>query len=234
MATTQTATANAPTQALPSAFRRWAPLIYALFFLSGLTSLIYEVIWSRQFGLVFGVTTYAVSTVLSAFFAGLAIGSYIAGRLIDRTRRHPLFIYGIMEGGIGVYALLLPLLLRLLEASYPAFYSSVGQSFALFTLFRFLASFVVLVIPTTLMGATLPVLSKLMVDRENVLGLNVGRLYAINTTGAVVGSFTAGFLLIARFGIPHTILLAAAGNFLLALCAVGMSGAPTFAVDSVS
>ena len=209
---------------------RWAIVIFTLFFLSGMTSLIYEVIWVRQFGLVFGVTTYAVSTVLAAFFAGLALGSFVAGRIIDRTRIHPLVVYGAIEGAIGVYALLLPLLLNLVEASYPTVYSQVGESFTLFTLFRFLISFVVLAVPTTLMGATLPVLSKLMVDREDVLGLSVGRLYAVNTFGAVVGTFCAGFLLIPTVGIATTTLMAALGNFLLLVAAILISTSPDFAV----
>jgi spermidine synthase len=207
----------------------WAFLVYVLFFLSGLTSLVYEVIWARKFGLVFGVTTYAVSTVLAAFFTGLAVGSYIAGRLIDRTRFHPLVVYGAMEGVIGVYALLLPLLLTLVEASYPAVYGRLGESFSLFTLFRFIASFAILVVPTTLMGATLPVLSKLMVDREEVLGLNVGRLYAVNTFGAVAGTFSAGFIFLPTVGISLTTLAAALGNFALALAAMLLSLAPSFA-----
>ena len=208
---------------------KWGFVIFALFFLSGLTSLIYEVIWVRKFGLVFGVTTYAVSTVLAAFFAGLAIGSYVAGRVIDRTRLHPLVMYGVMEGMIGGYALLLPVLLHLLEASYPVVYSRVGESFSLFTLFRFIVSFAVLVIPTTLMGATLPVLSKLMVDREDVLGLNVGRLYAVNTFGAVTGTFAAGFLLIPMLGVPRTNLAAAAGNIVLLVTALLISRSPDLA-----
>ncbi len=100
--------------------RHWPALVYLLFLLSGLTSLIYEVVWVRRFGEVFGVTTYATSTVLAAFFAGLAVGSFFAGRLIDRGRWRPLVVYGLMEGAIGVYALLLPGLLHLLEAAYPA------------------------------------------------------------------------------------------------------------------
>ncbi len=207
----------------------WAVLIFLLFFLSGLTSLIYEVIWVRKFGLVFGVTTYAVSTVLAAFFAGLAIGSYVAGRLIDRTRLHPLVVYGVMEGMIGGYAMLLPMLLHLLEASYPGVYSRMGESFTLFTLFRFIISFTVLVIPTTLMGATLPVLSKLLVDREEVLGLNVGRLYAVNTFGAVMGTFTAGFLLIPVLGVLKTNYVAAAGNIILLFVALLISRSPELA-----
>ncbi|MFB3881795.1 MAG: fused MFS/spermidine synthase [Armatimonadota bacterium] len=201
-------------------------MIFLLFFLSGFTSLIYEVIWVRKFGLVFGVTTYAVSTVLAAFFAGLAIGSYGAGRLVDRARLHPLRLYGVMEGLIGVYALLLPVLLGLVERSYPAVYGRVGESFTLFTLYRFLISFAVLVIPTIMMGATLPVLSKFMVDREEVLGLNVGRLYAVNTFGAVAGTFCAGFILIPALGVPNTTLAAANGNFLLVLVALAISLAP--------
>jgi spermidine synthase len=212
-----------------AARRGWAVVVYLLFFLSGMTSLIYEVVWVRKFGLVFGITTYAVSTVLAAFFAGLAIGSYVAGRIIDRTRAHPLLVYGILEGAIGVYALLLPTLLRLVEATYPAVYSQISESFSLFTLFRFVVSFVLLAIPTTLMGATLPVLSKLMVDREEVLGLNVGRLYAVNTFGAVAGTFCAGFVLLPALGIPSTTLAAAMGNFFLAAAAVLLSASPGLA-----
>ena len=209
-------------------WRRWAVLIYALFFLSGLTSLIYEVIWVRKFGLVFGVSTYAVSTVLAAFFAGLALGSYIAGRIIDRTRLHPLTVYGGMEGMVGIYALLLPLFMVAVETTYPVVYTRFGESFTFFTLYRFVIAFVLLVIPTTLMGATLPVLSKLMVDRESVLGLNVGSLYAINTFGAVAGAAGAGFLLIPAFGVPKTTIIAAIGNLILAACAFGLSRASAF------
>ena len=225
-----TATAGVPV----SRRHRWALVVYLLFFLSGLTSLIYEVIWVRQFGLVFGITTYAVSTVLAAFFAGLALGSYAAGRVIDRTRLRPLVVYGCMEGIIGAYALLLPTLLKLVEGAYPSIYSQFGESFSLFTLFRFVVSFAVLVLPATLMGATLPVLSKLMVEREDALGLGVGRLYAVNTFGAVTGTFTAGFLLIPVLGISATTLGAALGNFFLAGMAILISTSPDLAPEQTT
>lgn len=196
--------------------------VLLLFFFSGFTSLVYEVVWVRKFGLVFGITTYAVSTVLAAFFAGLAIGSYLAGRLIDRGRAHPLVVYGVMEGAIGVYALVLPALLGLVEATYPAVYGSIGGSFSLFTLFRLVVCLILLAVPTALMGATLPVLSKLMVDRESELGMNVGRLYAVNTFGAVAGTFSAGFLLLPAIGMFRTTLLAAGVNFLLCGAAIAM------------
>src|SRR5512136_1531313 len=121
-------------EATNSGRRGWVFVVYLLFLISGLTSLIYEIIWTRKFGLVFGVTTYAVSTVLAAFFAGLAIGSYASGRLVDRTRLNPLRLYGVMEGAIGLYALLLPVLLGLVESTYPMVYGRLGESFSLFTL----------------------------------------------------------------------------------------------------
>lgn len=220
---------GSPTEVSARSPRRWALLVFLLFFLSGMTSLVYQVVWVRKFGLVFGVTTYAVSTVLAAFFAGLAVGSFLAGRLIDRTRLHPLLVYGLMEGCVGVYALLLPLFLQGVEATYPLIYTQVAGSFSLFTLYRFLVSFVLLAIPTTLMGATLPVLSKLMVDREEVLGLGVGQLYAANTFGAVAGTFFAGFALIPALGVSSTTLAAAIGNFLLAGVAVLLSFTPELA-----
>ncbi len=214
----------------PARVRRWmGAAIYAIFFVSGATSLIYQVVWGRQFGLVFGITTYAIATVLAAFFAGLALGSFIAGRFIDRTRYHPLAVYGVMCGIVGVYVLLLPGMLRIVEAAYPSVYEGIGESFALFTLFRFLASFVLLLIPTTLMGATLPVMSKLMVDREDVLGLSVGRLYAINTFGAVAGTMAAGFVLIPTAGVFTSTLVAALGDLSLAAVSLLLSRHPVFA-----
>ena len=227
MASTETVT-TAPGRA-PQRRPGWTVVVYLLFFLSGMTSLIYEVVWVKEFGLIFGITTYAVSTVLAAFFAGLAIGSYVAGRVIDRTRLHPLVVYGILEGIIGAYALLLPVLLGMVEGSYPAVYARLAESFSLFTLFRFVVSFVLLAIPATLMGATLPVLSRLMVDREDTLGLSVGRLYAVNTFGAMTGTFSAGFLLLPAMGLPNTVLAAALGNFFLAAMAVILSTSPDFA-----
>ncbi|MCX8037233.1 MAG: fused MFS/spermidine synthase, partial [Candidatus Sumerlaeia bacterium] len=219
-----------PLPALPSARLSavWVVAVYGLFFLSGMTSLIYEVLWVRKFGLVFGVTTYAVSTVLAAFFAGLAVGSFLAGRLIDRTRVHPLCVYGGMEAVIGLYALMLPHFLDWVENLYPVVYESLSESFGLFTLFRFAVCFALLAVPTTLMGATLPVLSKLLVSRETQLGVNVGRLYAVNTFGAVAGTAGAGFFLLPTFGVPETTLITAGGNFVLAAGAVLLSRVPAF------
>ncbi|HEV2123341.1 MAG TPA: hypothetical protein VGW38_11275, partial [Chloroflexota bacterium] len=97
--------------------RTMLPALLVLFFASGISGLIYELVWLRYLALVFGVTVYAVSTVLSAFMGGLALGGFLAGRVADRVTR-PLRVYGILEIGIGVSAMLTPLAFRLLEAIY--------------------------------------------------------------------------------------------------------------------
>src|SRR3954453_22407945 len=91
--------------------------LYGIFFLSGATGLVYEVIWVRLTGLVFGNTSHAIATVLGAFMAGLALGSWKIGSWTDRAAR-PLRLYGILETGIGISAALVPLIFRLLESIY--------------------------------------------------------------------------------------------------------------------
>ncbi len=198
--------------------------ILALFFLSGLSGLIYEVVWVRQLSLVFGVSVYAVSAVLTAYMAGLALGSYAFGRWIDRLadRRHVLRAYGSLEVGIGLTALLLPLALSGLTDVYVWIARHLGLSFYAFSLIRFALSLVVLIVPTTLMGATLPVLSRFVVKGQEQLGLEVGGLYAVNTLGAVVGASATGLLLIRLLGVAHTTWLAAAINLLGGAAAWGI------------
>ncbi|MBM3130358.1 MAG: hypothetical protein FJ009_17235 [Chloroflexi bacterium] len=84
---------------------RWIGLLYIVFLLSGFSGLAYQVIWIRKFGLIFGVTAYATSAVLASFFAGLALGSWLAGRRWSRLPINPLRLYALLEIGIGVYAL---------------------------------------------------------------------------------------------------------------------------------
>src|SRR5678816_2006609 len=131
-------------------------LIGVCFILSGATGLIYEVLWARMLGLVFGATTLAVSTVLAAFMGGLALGSALAGKLAQRIRK-PLSTYGVMEIGIAVYALLVPLLFRWIDHLYALIWQQLHPGYFAFSLWRFLLSGLVLLGPTTLMGATLPV-----------------------------------------------------------------------------
>src|SRR3989442_6173728 len=125
-------------------------ILYVIFFLSGATGLVYEVIWVRLTGLVFGNTSHAISTVLGAFMAGLALGSWKLGQKADRTD-NPLRLYGLLEIGIGLSAALVPLVFRVIDS----FYFSIAPSISAIPggggLVRFGASFVILLAPTFLM-----------------------------------------------------------------------------------
>ncbi len=181
------------------------------FLFSGSAGLVYEIVWMRMLGLVFGHTAFAITTVLTAFMAGLALGAFIFGRLIDRRGR-PLRVYALLEAGIGVYGLLIPTLLAQAEVVYLALYRSLGLSVFTFSLAQFALAFLILLVPTTLMGASLPVMAKFFVSRLEGLGRKIGYLYALNTFGAVLGSGTAGFFLLPAIGVKATTVLAVAVN----------------------
>lgn len=184
------------------------PTVFLLFFISGISALVYEVVWTRMLVMVFGNTVFAVSTVLAAFMTGLAIGSISFGRLVDR-RGHPLRTYALLELGIAVSAILLTAVLWRVNTLCVWLQQSVSDSAVLLTLVRYAVSFSLLVVPTTLMGGTLPVLSKFIVGHRSSLGRRVGALYALNTLGAAAGCYAAGFLLIGRIGLDWSVWTAA-------------------------
>jgi spermidine synthase len=199
-------------------------VVLACFFLSGASGLILELLWTRMLTLVFGSTTLAVSTVLTAFMGGLGLGSYLAGRLADRLR-DPVRAYALAEAAIGVYALLVPWVIGFYPALNRALWSSLGDHYALLSLLRFLASAALLIVPTTLMGATLPILSRWFVQRPfelGRLGQRLGTLYSINLFGAVAGAFLAGFVLLPGLGVRITNRVAA--GFDLSLAAAIVAG----------
>ena len=193
--------------------------ILACFFLSGATGLVYEVIWTRMLGLVFGHTVYAVSTVLAAFMGGLAAGSILFGRLADRSH-HPIRLYGLLEGGIGLYCLATPALLRGVEGVYLTLHRRLDFSPSAFSLTQFLLAFGILLVPTTLMGGTLPILSRFLVRESETLGRRVGGLYALNTFGAVAGAYAAGFHLLPVFGIQRSLWLVVTLNLGIGVLAI--------------
>jgi spermidine synthase len=190
-----------------------------LFFLSGTSALIYQVLWLRLLGLVFGVTVYAASTVWAVFMAGLAVGSVIGGRAADRVRR-PLVWLGVAEALIGVTALATPFALDLLQGAYAAVHPSLNSSAVTLTAVRLAMSFAVLIVPSALMGATLPLVVKSSLRESEGLGGRVGVLYATNTAGAIAGSLCAGLILIPRAGIQSSFLIAAGLNAVVAIAAV--------------
>ena len=192
--------------------------VSACFVLSGFAALLYQTAWMRQFSVVFGTSELAVATVLSAYMAGLAVGAGIAGRYVNRITR-PVLVYGILEAGVALSALAVPLLLALANLLYggllggqpePADASGLGQS-----LFYLVVAFIVLAIPTGCMGATLPMLTRYVVRSEDQIGPRVGWLYALNTVGAVGGTVTAGFLLLPALGLSGTVWVGVFINFLV-------------------
>jgi spermidine synthase len=200
---------------------RLAPLLL-LFLLSGASALVYQVLWMRLLALVFGVTIHAASTVLAAFMTGLAVGSAAAGRLSDRVRR-PLLAFAIAEALVAAAALATPLGLRAVESLYVRMHAAVDGWPAALAVARLALSFAVLIVPTTLMGATLPLVVKSAVARGAILGRQVSLLYASNTAGAVIGTLVAGVWMIPQLGISWAFRIAAIVNLAICACALLLS-----------
>lgn len=199
-------------------------VLSGLFFVSGACALVYQVLWLRLMGLVFGVTIHAASTVLAVFMGGLAVGSMLAGRLAGRLSR-PLLWFGAAEAGIGLTAALSPALVEWLQALYVTIHPRVPDVPAAVTAARFLIAALALAPPTVLMGATLPLVvqAALLRDRaagEAVVGHRLAVLYAANTAGAIAGTLLSGLVLIPRVGIARTFAIAAAANGCVAIAAV--------------
>lgn len=190
-------------------------LLYACFFLSGAASLVYEVVWMRQLALTLGSTTPAVSTVLATFMLGLALGAWAFGRVADRAR-DPLRLYAYLEAGVGLYALLVPRLVETTRGWHVAAAQGLeGHGAALLAL-RLVSAAALLLLPTVLMGGTLPILVR-FAGRSRSLGRELGLLYGVNVAGAVVGCLLAGFVLIRAFGVTGAGTVAAVLNLSIAV-----------------
>jgi len=200
-----------------------------LFFFSGVTALIYQMVWMRELVLVFGASMFAISTLLTAFMGGLALGSDFFGRRADRYP-NSLRVYGLLELGIGGYAFLVPLLLSSLIPIYQYLYQFFHFSFYVFSLVRFVMAVLILLLPTALMGGTLPVLARLYKNNAEV-GKGVGLLYAVNTLGAVAGVLGAGFVLLPTLGLQKTVLFSAMLNAGVGLAAIGRGRSKTVSVE---
>jgi len=192
------------------------PFILAVFFVSGACGLLYEVVWMKMLTIVFGGTALATTTTLAAFMSGLALGSFYFGRFTDR-HQHPLRIYAFLEMGTGLFAFLMPLLLSLMDRFYIFIYQDVTAGYLWLSLIRLALSFLVLLIPATLMGGTLPVITRFLVRRFGQLGSRVGQLYFVNTLGAVAGTFATGFFLIVWLGINEAAYVAGGLNIFIAI-----------------
>ena len=186
-------------------------VIYWLFLASGAAGLIYEVVWMRILMRILGATVLAYTIVLAAFMLGLALGGWRFGRRIDH-RGQPLLVYAALETGVGLWALLLPSLLTAALALFVSIARGLADSPVLLNIIRSLIAFAALLLPTILMGGTLPVLSKSLVHSGQEIGNKVGKLYAVNTFGAILGAGAAGFILLGKIGEIRTTLIAVALN----------------------
>src|SRR4051794_14424946 len=195
--------------------------ILAIFVLSGAAGLIYEVVWSRQLVLVFGNTTQAVSTILTGFFGGMAIGSIVGGRIADRTRS-PIRLYGLIELVLVVVVLATPVTFRLLHEVYRGAYDALETVPGAIALVRFGLALLALAPATVLMGATLPTLTR-QLTRDAHLSAAFGRLYAANTLGAIIGTFAAGLVLIELLGLTGTLVVGALCSATAGLAALALS-----------
>ena len=197
---------------------RW--MLTACLVFSGLSALVYQVLWTRLLGFAFSTTTEAIGTVLAVFFGGMALGNLLAARRLHRVER-PLRLYGLLELGIGAFALLsLPLLQRL-----DLLYGIVGADHSPGRMMAIRAGVAGLLLlpPTMAMGATLPVVARGLVAHDESLGRWSAYLYSANTFGAVVGAYLCGFWMIPWLGLTRTVIVAALVNLAVAglvwLCA---------------
>jgi spermidine synthase len=195
--------------------------IFTLIFISGFAGLIYQIVWTRQLTLLFGVSIYAVSAVVAVFLLGLAAGSYLFGRIADRAG-NPLVIFGIIELSIAGYALVFPFIATMMEALYVSLYDIDYSRPAIFSL-RFSLTLLLLIVPTLLMGGTLPVAARLRSSQFNRFGNTLAMLYGLNTLGAVFGAGLAGFFLLRWLGVSGATYIAIVFNSAVGAVALSMS-----------
>ncbi|HZR84148.1 MAG TPA: fused MFS/spermidine synthase [Candidatus Binatia bacterium] len=210
-------TARAPGPTALATRAGW-PLVACLF-ASGAAALIYEVVWLRQLGLVMGHTAYALSTVLTSFLGGLALGAYAGGRWARRGLASPR-LYAAIELGVAVAALLMPLAIAALDPVFGGAYRRLADRFVAYNLVQFTLAGAVLLVPTFLMGTTLPIVTDMLVRSRARVGVATGLLYAVNSLGGCVGVALAGFVLLPRLGMAATNCTAAALNVVAAAVAL--------------
>ncbi len=209
--------------------------VYVCFFLSGAAGLIYEVVWARQLSLFLGITSWANTAVIGAYMLGLAAGSWWFGKYSMRIHR-PLRFYAWLELGIAGFAVTTPWLFDWLQAVYAAWAGVAGVAGTAGHLARFCVALAALLLPTFLMGGTLPVLVRGITQNLPQLGAVTGRLYGINTLGATFGAALTGFVLLPRIGVTGSIAIGVALNVVAAVLILMMPrrqspGTPTFLAE---
>lgn len=198
-------------------------LLFVAFFLSGCSGLIYQTVWVRMLTRYLGATTYATATVLVVFMAGLALGSYLSGRLADRVRKH-LVVYSLLELAIGILGLLASFfVIEGVGGFYVTVHEWVGDAPATLLAARVVFVLACMLLPTVFMGATLPLMVAYITRLGQHFQASLGWLYAINTYGAVFGVLITGFVLLGQIGEQGTLLVAGGLNACAALLAMLMA-----------
>lgn len=194
-------------------------LVLLLFFSSGATALVYEVLWSKYLSMMLGSTVQAQTVVLAVFMGGLAIGNRLFGRR-SATVKSPLLGYGIMELIIGVYAIVFPYIYSAADWTFVAVGTRMVNIPAALLTLKLLISVALLLIPTILMGGTLPMIAAWIQKQPGFeSGARVGIFYAVNSLGAMTGAGLAGFYLVRTWGLSGTLALTAMANVLIGLVA---------------
>ena len=199
-------------------------LLLAVFFVSGISALLYQIVWLKYLGLIFGNTVYAAATLIAIFLGGLGIGAFVFSRAF--RSRPALLVYAGTEALIGLIGAFSPNGFELLNRGYVAAFPAVHQSALQLTLVRGALAALFLLPPTILMGGTLPLLVRWFTGEQEGSGTAISALYAVNTLGATTGVALAGFVLIPRVGLLATIFAAVVLNFTLAVVAVILTRQP--------
>jgi spermidine synthase len=215
--------------------------VLLLFFLSGATALVYEVVWSKYLSQMFGSTIYAQTVVLAVFMGGLALGNKLFGARADRLAR-PVRAYGYVELAIALYAFFFPNIFSLADAAFVRFGSAVLENGAALLAIKASLSVTLLLVPTILMGGTLPMLTAFLQRSSLDAGRRSARFYSVNSLGAVFGSAVAGFYLVQKLGMVSTLHVTGLLNLLVAGAAIilsrelesGIAPAPSDGTDTAS
>lgn len=185
-------------------------VLYILFFLSGCSALIYQAMWQRMLFTVFGVDLVSVTIIISIFMFGLGLGGLIGGKIADKMPQRLLLLYIIIEFSIAIFGFVSPVLIDFLGNTLFSHNEAVTA----------LVSYLILAVPTLLMGATFPILVVHVNQQIQNVGESVGALYFVNTLGGAMGAYLAGYVLLYRFDSVGAINTAALLNLAIAVIAL--------------
>ena len=187
-------------------------VLYPVFLISGFAAILYQLVWQRALFRLLGTSSESVTLIVTAFMLGLGLGSLAGGGLSSKPGRPLALLFGLVELGIGAFGLIsLPLFSWIAAETPEASGLSIG-----------LIAFLAVLIPTLLMGATLPLLVAFLVRRSGNVGRSVGMLYFVNTLGSALGSLAAALWILGSLGQSGSVLLAAGINLAASLSVIAV------------